>query len=144
MAQVELLGKAFTVADEVGTMPLMRFARLAEDGLDADEMEGLAAVYDLLEQCLDPADWTAFQRHATKTRANTEVLMEFVAEVLAMVGERPTERSSDSSDGPPATEPSSEVVSFSQGAQRQIDRLNAEGRPDLALAIRKRQESLTA
>lgn len=145
MATAEFNGKDFLIAERVGTMPLMRFAKFAQSGIEADSMEGLAATYEMIEQCLDPEDWSAFERHATTTRADEEELMEFVAKVMTIVSEgRPTGRSSDSSDGPQTIELSSEVDSSSSGAEAVIHRFNEKGRPDLALIVRKRQESLTA
>lgn len=142
---VELQGKDFHIAEEIGAMPLMQFAKLAADGEDGmDEMSALAAIYDFLEQTVHPTEWKAFTRHATTTRANEEQLLEFVSKVYAIFDGRPTVRSSDSSDGPQTIEPSSTAGSFSPGTARVIEKFNEEGRPDLALVVRRRAESLTA
>ena len=44
-------GDTFYVASKMGLAPLIRFAKYAKMGMDADDMDGLAAMYDLLEQC---------------------------------------------------------------------------------------------
>ena len=140
MTTVDFLGESFRVADRVGALPLMRFAKLAKSGLDADEMDGLVAVYDLLGQVIHAEDWARFEEHADREHAGGEELLEFVASALAVVSAHPIGRSSDASVGPRITEPSSTDDSSSPV----ISRLNEQGRPDLALLVRKRQESLSA
>lgn len=141
--RVDFMGASFRVADEIGRMPLLKFGKIASQDLDELDMSALAAVYDLLEQCIDPADWPRFENHATKTRADEEQLLEVVGKVLVIVDGRPTRRSSDSSDGPRTIEPSSTDASSSQAtALRVIEDLNNQGRPDLALFVRKRQRDL--
>lgn len=142
---VEFEGETFRVADQIGAMPLMRFAKVARTGVDANRMEALVAQYDLIEQCFDPADWERFQAHAEKVRASGDQLMEVVKQVFAVVAARPTGPRSGSSGGPRTTEPSSTGDSSSPdtASLRVIDRLNEQGRPDLALFVRRREESLT-
>ena len=113
MTTVDFLGEQFRVADRVGALPLMRFAKLAKTGLDTDRMEGLVAVYDLLGQVIHAEDWARFEQHADQHHAGGDELLELVAAALAAVADRPTGRLSDSSDGPRITEPSSTVASSS-------------------------------
>lgn len=153
---VEFHGQQFHVAERVGMIPMMRFAsftkrqmRRLADGHEPtgdDEIESLAAAYELLEQCVHPVDWERFVDHASAEHLDMEELMEFVGTVMAVVAARPTGRSSDSSDGPRTIEPSSTADSSSPatGPERVIARLNAQGRPDLALMVRGRQESLAS
>ncbi len=141
---VEFLGERFHVAERVGLMPMMTFAKVAQSGVDTDSIAGLAAMHDLLEEALHPDEWDRFQNHARKERASGEELMAVVGEVAVIVAARPTGRSSDSSAGPRTIEPSSTEGSSSPGTGRVIDRFNQGGRPDLALLVRKREESLTA
>jgi hypothetical protein len=148
---LEFQGERFHIAERVGLMPMMRFAVFAKkqmrqqaeghESTGEDEIESLAAAYQLLEQCLHPVDWERFVDHATLVHADMDEMMEFVGEVMAVVASRPTGRSADSSDGPQITEPSLPAVSSSD---RVIHRLNDKGRGDLALLVRKRQESLSA
>lgn len=132
---VEAFGQTFTIAERIGLMPLMRFAKVAQSGVDSNDMAGLVAMYDLLEQCFDDADWPRFEAAADKARADGEQLMAIVAQVMAKITERPTSRPSDSSDGPRVTEPRSEVASSSPV----MDRLA--GRPDLQLMVLRAQEA---
>jgi len=141
---IPFLGEDFHVAESVGAMPLMRFAKIAKSGTGTGDMDGLAAIYDLLEQCIHPDDWGRFQAHADKVRASGDQLLDMVREVFTVLAGRPTGRSSDSSDGPLVIEPNSTDDSSSPDTDRVIRRLNDQGRPDLALLVRRREESLIA
>lgn len=123
--------ETFRISDKVGVMPLLTFAKLAEGGADSHEMAALAAMYDLLEQCIDRRDWEKFKAHATKVRADHEDLLELVGKTMEVLSGRPTERPSDSSDGPPPTRESSTGDSSLQVINRELEK----GRPDLALAV---------
>lgn len=129
-------GKPFKVADKLGLMPLLRFAHLAKQGVDSDDMEGLVAIYDLLVNVIAPEDWEAFEQHAVDVRAEGEALMAVVTQAIGLIAQRPTERPSDSSDGSPTTRGSSTDDSSS----RVIRRLEKEGRPSIALMVRQAQE----
>ena len=137
MSDVTFGGESFTVADRIGLMPLMRFAKHAQAGVDANEMAGLAALLDLLEQCIAPQDWQRFNDHADKVRADGDQLMVVVKDVIEVLSARPTSRPSDSSDGPSTTS----VSSAGDSSTQVITRLEAQGRPDLALIVSMREES---
>jgi len=140
VSTVDFLGEQFRVAERVGALPIMRFAKAAKSGTDSNDMEGLVALYDLLAQVIHPDDWRRFEAHADAEHADGDQLLAVVQAALAAVAGRPTGRSSDSSAGPQIIEPSSTDDSSSPV----IHRLNEQGRPDLALLVRRRQESLTA
>lgn len=147
MTEVAFLGEQFKVADKVGALAVMRFAKIAKAGVDASELDGMVAMYDLLGQLIHPDDWSRFEDFADTQHADGDQLLELVQEVFALIAARPSGRSSDSSDGPRTIEPSSTVVSSSPDtdpSEAVISRLNSAGRPDLALLVRRRQESLTA
>lgn len=128
MDEVELLGKSFKIAEKIGLMPLLRFAKAAQNGVDSNDMAGLAALLDVLEQCIDPDEWQRFNDHADKTRADEDELLQMVYLVIEAISDRPISRPSDSSAGPPATGPRS--VDGSSRALRLL-----EGRPDLQVAV---------
>lgn len=128
---VTFLGQEFTLAEKVSNLALMRFAKVASRGVDADDMEGLAALYDVLHQCIDPAEWRAFEAHADDVRAQGDDLLELLQEVLPRIADRPTGRPSDSSGGPV----SSSESSAGDSSLRVIARLERQGRPDLALMV---------
>jgi hypothetical protein len=156
VASVEFLGAEFAIADKVGLMPLLRFAHAAKSGLDSADVEGMAALYDMLQQCIveravyvrdgrpidkpDEIDdgvtvlggWPEFEAHATKAKADDEDLIKLVQRVMALLAERPTLQPSGYSDGPPSIAPMSEGDSSSLAV---VHRLRSQGRPDLALAV---------
>ena len=133
-------GQEFHLADTMGLMPLMRFAKVARSGVDAQELEGLAAMYDLLEQCIEPDEWDRFVDLATKHRDQGDDLMEVVKETIETMSARPTERSSDSSDGPAPTSQNSTDASSSPVVRR----LENRGRPDLALVVQEAEAARAA
>jgi hypothetical protein len=135
--QVEFLGRGFTVAAKVGLMPLLRFAKAAKSGLDSSDVEGMAAMYDLLQQCIVDEEWAVFEQHATTQRADDEDLMKFIQQVMAVLSGRPTRRPSDSFTGPQNVRPSYEDALSS----RVTSRLEQQGRPDLALIVTEAQEA---
>lgn len=135
--QVEFCGERFTIADKIGLMPLMRFAKVGKAGVDSDSLEGLVAMYDLLEQCLSPAEWQRFQDTADKHRADADELLAVVTKVFEVLSERPTSRPSDSSDGPSTDGANSTAEVSSALAQLR-------GRPDLAVAVVRAQEARSA
>lgn len=160
---VEFLGAEFAIADKVGLMPLLRFAHAAKSGLDSADMDGMAALYDMLQQCIadepvlvrsdgqpvdSPADmdeegeakmlggWREFERHATQAKADDEDLIGVVQRVMTLLSERPTTQPSDSSGGQLSTAPTSGAASSSLAVVR---RLKHTGRPDLAMAVVRSQ-----
>ncbi len=100
-------GETFTLSDEVGGMPLLDFAAAAEAGTDAAEMQGLAAMHQLLRDCLVPEDWPRFHQLSIRQKVPTETLMEVCAAVYVAVSGRPTESPSGLPDGQSSTSPSS-------------------------------------
>lgn len=137
-------GEQFAVTFPVPPMALMEFAHIAVGDVDSNDMEGLNAMYELLESVIEPEEWQRFKRHAKKTRAVDEDLMGLVRRVIRGETDRPTVRPSDSSDGPVVTEPRSEFEQDSSEpadlTMRVVRRLEAEGRPDKALLVLKTAE----
>ena len=136
---VEFLGEHFATAEKLGLMPMLRFAKLAKDGIAMSDMNGLAALYDVLEQSIAPDDWERLCEHASTQRAGGQELMQLVADVVGVLSSgRPTSRPSDSSDGSPTMSEKSADDSSSQV----IADLEALGRPDLALIVTQAQAAL--
>ena len=147
---VEFLGKRFTVREQgVSLLALMKFATIAKRGGTSDDMEGLAALYALLQSCIEPGEWQAFEDHANATGADGEVLMQVVTDAITAAAERPTRQPSDSLGGRLTTGTSSVGGSSSPGSSiRQGDvrvqqRLEEQGRPDLALVVKRAREAST-
>lgn len=134
---VPFAGQEFRVADSIGLMPLMQFAHIAKGGTDSNDLEGLAAMYDLLEQCIADDEWARFKAHAVKSKADGDVLMGVVKATIQALSGRPTSRPSDSSGGPTIIGENSEGDSSLQVVRR----LERQGRPDLALMVQMAQEA---
>jgi hypothetical protein len=137
---VEFAGERFRTRKKIGAIALLRFAHVANKGTDSASLEGLAAMYELLEAVIAKDEWVRFQQHAADAEADDTQLMKVVADVTEMLAKRPTERPSDSSDGPTSTPQNSEDDSSS----RTIRRFEQEGRPDLALMVVMAQEDRAA
>ena len=126
---VEFMGEDFAIADRIGIMPIMLFAKASQAGTTTEEMAGLVAMYDLLEQYISEAHWPRFCQVASKARASSDEVFAVVGEVLAAQSGRPTSRPSGSSDGPSDTG----LRSMSEFESRAI--ALRPGRPDLQVAI---------
>ena len=137
MSELTFSGETFRLADKVGLMPLMRFAHVSRRGVDSNDMEGLAAIYDLLKQCLADEEWDRFEDHATDVRADGDDLLAVVSQAIEAIAARPTSEPSDSSDGPTHTSGSSADGSSSPVIARLVER----GRPDLAVIVDQAQRS---
>lgn len=86
MPDVAFGGETFRTAESIGLMALMRFAYVAKTGTDANDLSGLVAMYELLEQCIHEDDWDRFQATALRTKAKGDELMGVVREVIAILG----------------------------------------------------------
>lgn len=107
--------------------------------LKETDPRSIGSVKALMRRTIHPDDFEEFWRLAVAHRQNSEDLAGLFQSILASVTERPTKRPSSSSDGPVPTGPS-----YAAGSPlRVVDRLEAQGRPDLALAVVKAQEHLT-
>lgn len=114
--KVTFMGEEYRIADRVGLMPLMRFAMVAKSGVQDDDMEGLAAMYALIRDCIDAGEWARFENDAIMKKAEQEELLKVVTDVIQVLTARPTQRPADSSDGPPNTSPNLKEPSTSNGA----------------------------
>ena len=166
---VEFLGKRFAIADKIGLMPLMRFAHASKSGLDSSDLEGMAAMYDMIRQCIaddsvfvfrgqqltraacselppeaqDEVEviggWDEFEAHATRERADDP------AELLGVVQKVMTilsERpTSRPSDSSAGPPPTAPTSAEDSSALEVVRRLNSgeHPRPDLAMAVLRQQ-----
>jgi hypothetical protein len=132
----EFFGETFELPDRFNMRLFTRFGTLAKKGVDSEDIEGVAMIDQLINQCLRPEDVDRFDEVCDRERPDFDELMEFVMGVVAEVTERPTKRPSDSSDGPTPTKPSSPADS----SLRVIHRLEEEGRPSIALMVQQREQ----
>jgi hypothetical protein len=103
MRKVPFMGRDFRIADEVGLMPLMEFAYHANSGMSTSDMGALAAMYEMLRDCIHEDEWAAFRAHATEKKAGAEQLMETVQAATELLTARPTMPVSGSSSQSPTT-----------------------------------------
>lgn len=96
-------GSVFTLRDAIGAMTLMQFAAVAVKGVHASDMEGLAAVYRMLEDVVAADDWQRFQDVARASAATDDELLAVIKQAIQAIAARPTVRPSGSPDGPSST-----------------------------------------
>lgn len=107
--------------------------------LKPDDPKALQATKVLMRELVHPDDFDAFWTLARRHKQSSEDLSKVFAAVLEAMADRPTGRPFSSSPGPTSTAPSYAAAS----SLRVMDRLEAEGRPDLALVVARAQEALT-
>lgn len=110
--QFRLCGELFTVDPGDMTIPLARFARIAAAGTEAEQMEGLAAMLDLLEAVVIPEDRPRLVKVAAAHKIDAELLMTVVSAVIAAETARPTVSASGFSPGQSTTGVNSMVSPF--------------------------------
>lgn len=134
---IEFMGERFRIASKIGLMPLLKFAHVSRKGIDSADIEGLAAMYAMIRDCIDaepsvryeqdartgerkpvygPSEWDRFEDHANDTKADDTELFEVVTKVIEVISARPTGRRSDSSTGSQATSATSKESSALPGA----------------------------
>jgi hypothetical protein len=104
-------GARFRVAEEVGTWPLMEFAKVASQGADSETMEGLVAIFDLCRDFLDPRDFRRFGEHCTVRKYKGDQILELVTKAMGVVSATPSGSPSGSPGGAANTSPSSNGTS---------------------------------
>jgi hypothetical protein len=114
-------GRLFTVADDVSTLPMMRYAA----SLGGNVATTYAAAYNLLQHVVAPTDWAAFEAHATALHATYRELIDVAHTVYNHLIGRPTRPSSGSTGGRPTTGDESSPGSSSPATLR----------PDLAVPM---------
>lgn len=133
-------GETFRVPDRVALMPLLRFARHARAGVRSDDLDGLAAMYDVIRSVVADEDWARFEDVADRTRAGDDELLGLVRQAIEVISARPTGSASGSSPGPTTISPSFADGSYSQVIGQHL----AEGRPDLALVYDQARQAREA
>jgi len=135
MATVEFFGETFALNESVSEIALMEFAEASADGLDADMMQGMAAMMRLIKECVAPTELKRFLVVARKNHASSEDLVAVLKATFGQVTDRPTGLPVDFSDGQQIIELKSDASS----ADRGLELLN--GRPDLQLAVMRQRSA---
>jgi len=117
----DLDGTEFKAVAELAPLDLAEFARLARDGIDSESVQGAAIIADILGAVLGEATYQQFRAHCRRHQTPPEKIVAIIGDLIGDLGERPTGRPSDSSDGPPSGQVTAKVVSFSRGTVEQVD-----------------------
>lgn len=131
----EFFGTRVRVNPEFGELDLADFFEAASLVNASDVGQSLALLKRTFRSCVHVDDFDEFWATAKRNRQGVTDLMHIVRAVITVVTARPTERPSDSSDGPSPTSEPSAVDSPSQV----IADLESKGRPDLALIVTQAQ-----
>lgn len=108
---VEFFGQKFRLAERVGIMPMLAFGNASKNGLDTDDMDGLAAMYRLIRSVIhrpalfdehghrvvdengktlrDESEWLRFEQVAEDELAEGEDVMGFVNQAMELMSARP-------------------------------------------------------
>ncbi len=131
------------------------FADWAEEFTQIDDDDPRAGYANkvLWQRLIHPDDFAEFWRLAREHRQGTAQLARLFRSLETALVEaetdRPTTRPGDSSPGPKTAPGNSMATSFGPGsdvsaaAERAAARLEAQGRPDLALVVERAQEART-
>jgi len=144
---VDLCGRPFPVAEHgVDLLALMEFAAAAKAGLRTEDMDGLLALYDLLRSVIADDAWPEFRAHARTSHATGEELIGVVRSAVQVMAARPTRPPSGSPGGRSTTGTNSAAGSSSPVATGSVEvqrDLEVQGRPDLALAVKRARQGST-
>ncbi|NUW45541.1 hypothetical protein [Nonomuraea rhodomycinica] len=116
----ELDGEVFTGEGSVSMMDLSEFARLASVGMDTTDPRAGAILADIYLALLGENEYQRFRAHCRRNGTDGETLMNILGDLASEEADRPTDRSSDSSDGPPNAAGTARVVSFSRGTVAEV------------------------
>lgn len=132
-------GEEVRVHPDLSDLSFIDALRKAQEaGADEGGDGAINAVYDMAGVVVHPEDHERFWTTARANRQTLEDIANLATALIEALTARPTKLPSDSSGGQPPTEPSSTDDSFSEAMAA------LEGRPDLQLVVRRRQEYLAA
>jgi hypothetical protein len=108
---IEDAGARFRVAAEVGFWPLAEFAKIAHQGVDSEQMEGIVAIFDLARDLIDERDFRRFGEHVSIRKYKGDKVLALVSEAMGVVTATPSESPSASPGGAASISPSSNGIS---------------------------------
>jgi hypothetical protein len=89
MPDVTFVGEKFRTNTTIPVMALMRLARVTKVGVSGENLAPvIAALDEVVEQLIDPADWDRFQATAMTSRAGVDDLMAFIREARDAMGKQ--------------------------------------------------------
>lgn len=105
---------------------------------DIDGPDAVRLVKSFARMCIAAEDFDRFWATAKKNRQGMDALFKVLTTIVEVVSDRPTVRLSSSADTPTTADTNSAAVVSSTLAER------LEGRPDLALVVRRSAEAQAA
>jgi hypothetical protein len=118
---IEHGGQRFRVAESVGLMSMMDFAEVADDGVDANALAGLAAMKRLLRDLIDGRDWHRFHAWTREAKLDGEQLGLVISKAMEIVGSRETPTGSPYGSPGGASTTGPRLSGISGGAASQLD-----------------------
>lgn len=91
-ARIEVCGKQFALLDTGGLIPLLRYIGKAQHAPEDEQAAGqaqLAAMHELLEACVAPGAWQAFEAHCIDAKASTADISPAIETVISLYTARP-------------------------------------------------------
>jgi len=96
--EFELDGVPFICPGGISMLDMCEMARLAD--LDADSVEGAAAIADMFKGALGKVDYERFRAHTRSHHTDTDTVLEILKDMVEHVTAGPTTRSTSSVGGP--------------------------------------------
>lgn len=125
---ISFRGQVFTLAETSNPGVLMEYASKLNNGVHPESLEGLGALWDVIETNVSAEDWPRMRQVIRNERVGGDELLELTSRILQVFADRPTGRPSGFSDGRENTEVRSEGDSVSRAKER----FEQKGRPDQA------------
>lgn len=110
-AKIEFMGNQYRMAESIGMMPMLKFAHVSSRGVDSNDLEGMAALYSMIRDCIDPDEWARFEQDAIDKKADGDDLLAVVSKVIETVSARPTRPPKGSPNGRRSTSANSKASS---------------------------------
>jgi hypothetical protein len=120
-----------------GELELADFLEAAAVVDEDNATASMALLKNVMRAAVHPEDFDTFWTTAKRERQGIADLMGILIALVEAVTDRPTERPSDSSDGPQQTS----LGSVANSSSQVIRRLEVEGRPSIALMVRQAEDS---
>jgi hypothetical protein len=119
---------------DISVLDLSEYARLATQGVDSDSPEGMAILADVYSGLLG-GSYQKFREHCRKNGTGSDVLVNIIGDLITDAADRPTNRPSDSSDGPTNDADTVTVVSFSRNSVEQREKEEKEEKEETPQVI---------